>query len=52
MPSKKGRVDIIIDEKRQLLRYEPYRVETGDEDCSDLMGEIIKSYHNLGGKQD
>ncbi len=39
----------IIDENKQLLDYEGIRVKRGDEDYSEILGKIKRSYVNLGG---
>ncbi len=39
----------IVDENKQLLDYEGVRVKRGDEDYSEILGKIRRSFVNLGG---
>jgi hypothetical protein len=40
----------IVDEDRRLLDYEGIRIETGDEDYSEVLVKVKTSFVNLGGK--
>jgi hypothetical protein len=40
----------IVDEDRRLLDYEGIRIETGDEDYSEVLAKVKTSFINLGGK--
>jgi hypothetical protein len=40
----------IVDEDRRLLDYEGIRIETGDEDYSEVLAKVKTSFVNLGGK--
>lgn len=41
---------ILIDENARVIDYEPFRIETGNEDYSDIFKKIRKSFENIGGE--
>ncbi len=41
---------ILIDENAHVAEYEPTRIETGNENYTDVLEKIKKSFENIGGK--
>jgi len=41
---------VLIDDNGRVIDYPSQRIETGNEDCSDIIEKIKKSFVNVGGK--